>query len=128
MSDTRAAVDALVRSYLESFATGDPTAIAAHVTEDFINEHVAALGTGCAGRAEYLRRLPGFLAGFPELRYEIEDVLVDGDRAAASYTLRARPGDRDVTVRGLMRFIVRDGHIAQRTDYWDALGYLRQVE
>ena len=62
----------VARSYLASFADRDPDAIAAHVSDDFVNEHTAALGSSCEGRDEYLRRLPGFLDSMPGLRYEIE--------------------------------------------------------
>ena len=55
----------MCRSYLASFAGGDPAAVVAHVTEDFVNEHTAALGSGCVGRDEYAARVPGFLASMP---------------------------------------------------------------
>jgi steroid delta-isomerase-like uncharacterized protein len=113
--------------YLEAFAAGDPDAIAAFVTDDFVNEHTAALGTGCEGREAYRGRLPGFLASMPGLRYEVEDVVADGDRVMAAYTLHAHVNDHDVAVRGVMRFLVRDGRIAHRTDYWDSKVFLRQA-
>jgi steroid delta-isomerase-like uncharacterized protein len=124
------------RSYLESFATGDPEKIAAHVTDDFVNEHTAALGSGCVGIDEYRKRLPNFIASMPGLRYEIGDTIAEGDRVVVTYTLRctADPpnGDadrtpRDISVRGAMRFDLRDGKIARRVDYWDSLVYLRQA-
>jgi ketosteroid isomerase-like protein len=117
----------VARSYLESFATGDPDSVAAHVTDDFVNEHTAALSTGCEGRDEYRRRLPGFLASFAGLRYDIEDVVTEDDRAAAAYTMRARYEDHDIVVRGVMRIVVRDGLVAHRIDYYDALGFLQQI-
>jgi steroid delta-isomerase-like uncharacterized protein len=113
--------------YLAAFSTGDPSAVAAHVTDDFVNEHTAALGSGCAGIDEYRRRLPGFLASMPGLRYEVEETIAEGDRVAAAYTLHATVNDRPVAVRGVMRFVVRDGRIAQRTDYWDSLVFQRQA-
>ena len=115
------------RRYLESFASGDPEQVAAHVTEDFVNEHTAALGSGCEGRDEYLRRLPGFISSMPELRYEVEDVVADGNDVCAAYTLRARVNEREITIRGMMKFVVRDGLIAKRTDYWDSKVFLRQA-
>lgn len=121
-------VEAVVRSYLAAFAAGDPADIVAHVGDGFVNEHTAALGSGCVGKDEYLRRLPGFLASMPGLRYDVEDVVVDGDRAVATYTLRATIGRRDVTVRGAMRFVVADGVIAHRTDYWDSKVFLDQLD
>jgi predicted ester cyclase len=113
--------------YLDAFSTGEPEAVAAFVTDDFINEHTAALGGGCVGIDEYRRRLPGFLASMPGLRYEIEDVVADGDRVCAAYTLRTTANDRPIAVRGVMRFLVRDGRIAHRIDYWDSLVFQRQA-
>jgi steroid delta-isomerase-like uncharacterized protein len=118
---------AVARSYVESFASGDPDAVAAHVTDDFVNEHTAALGSGCVGRDEYRSRLPGFLATFSGLRYEVEDVVAEGDRAMVPYTMHATHDGHAVTIRGVMRIEVRDGKVARRVDYWDALTFLKQV-
>ncbi len=117
----------VVRSYLAAFEAGDPDAIAAHVSDDFFNEHTAALGSSCTGRDEYRRRLPGFLGSMPGLRYEVEDVVADGDRSVATYTLHAHVSDRDVSVRGAMVFRVVDGLIVHRTDYWDSKVFLDQL-
>ena len=118
---------AVARSYLESFASADPDAIAAIVTDDFVNEHTAALSSGCEGKTEYRRRLPGFLASFAGLRYDIEDLVAEGDRAAAAYTMHATYEGHPIVVRGVMRILVRDGLVAHRTDYYDALGFLQQI-
>jgi ketosteroid isomerase-like protein len=127
---TPPAVDpaAVCVAYLAAFATGDPELVLAHVADGFVNEHTAALGEGSVGIAEYRRRLPVFMASMPELRYEIEDVVATGDRVVIPYTLRARVNERDVAVRGVMRFLVgSDGRITQRIDYWDSQIFLRQV-
>ena len=101
------------------------------VTDDFVNEHTAALGSGCTGKDEYARRVPGFLASMPGLRYEIEDVIADGERVAVAYTLHttfaADDGERPVAVRGVMRFRVEGEQIAHRVDYWDSLVFQRQA-
>ena len=97
------------------------------VTDDFVNEHTAALGSGCVGRDEYASRLPGFLASMPGLRYDVEATIADGDDVAVAYVLRAHVNDRDVAVRGMMRFEVRAERIARRVDYWDSLVFQRQA-
>lgn len=122
-----------VTAYLDALNAHDGDAIAACVTEDFHNEHTSALGRSVHGRAAYRERLTGFLAGFADLHYELEDLLVAGDRACAAYrmTFRAAGSDgveRPVAIRGVFRFRVRDGLIAHRVDYWDGLEYQRQVE
>ena len=115
------------RAYLAAFGTANPDAVTSLVTDDFVNEHTAALGGGCVGKAEYVRRVPGFLASMPGLRYDIEEVIAEGDRVAAAYTLRAHVNDRDVAVRGVMRFRVEGELIAHRTDYWDSLVFKQQA-
>ena len=50
-----------------------------------------------------------------------------GARVAVAYTLHAHVNERDVAVRGVMRFDVRDGLIARRVDYWDSTVFLRQA-
>ncbi|HEX7095944.1 MAG TPA: nuclear transport factor 2 family protein [Acidimicrobiales bacterium] len=117
----------VARSYVESFATGDPDRVAGWVTDDFVNEHTAALGTGCVGRDEYRSRLPQFLATFAGLRYDVEQVVADDGRAAVAYTMRATHDGHPVELRGVMWIVVRDGRVAKRTDYWDALTFLQQV-
>ncbi len=118
---------AVARAYLASFATGDPDAVASLVTDDFVNEHTAALGSGCVGIEEYRRRLPGFLASMPGLRYEVEDVIAEDDRVAAAYTLHTVVNDQAITVRGVMRFRIEGDLVAHRIDYWDSLVFQRQA-
>jgi ketosteroid isomerase-like protein len=114
-------------AYLAAFATGDPDLVVAHVAEDFVNEHTAALGEGSVGRDEYRRRLPGFLASMPGLAYEIEDVVSTRDRVMIAYTLHTRVNERDIAVRGVMRFLVHHGLITHRVDYWDSTVFRRQA-
>ncbi len=114
-------------SYLASFASGDPLAVAAHVSEGFSNVHTSALGAPSEGRAEYLQRLGEFLTTFVGLTYEPEEILVEGDRVAAAYVMRARADDTPFELRGVMRLTVRDGLIERRTDYFDSLTFLRQT-
>jgi ketosteroid isomerase-like protein len=114
--------------YLAAFESADPDAIAGWVTEDFVNEHTAALGTGCVGRDAYRSRLPGFLATFSGLRYTVDEIVVEGQRAVAAYTMRAEFQGTPTHMRGVMRFVVRGDQIAQRIDYWDSLQFLLQVD
>ena len=117
----------VARNYLESFAAGDPTSIAGWVTDDFVNEHTAALGSGCEGRAEYERRLPAFLSSMPGLRYEVEQIIAEQHRVVVCYELRAAANGRPIALRGAMVFEIRDEKIARRTDYWDSLMFQRQA-
>ena len=118
----------LTSAYLRSFSTGDPDLIAGHVCDAFVNEHTAALGSGCIGRETYRERLLSFLADMVDLRYEIEHLLVDGDEVAAFYTMTASwQGTAPIRVRGVQRLEVADGCITRRVDYWDSAVFLTQV-
>ncbi len=117
----------VVHGYLAAFESGDPDLIASFVADRFVNEHTSALGDGCVGRDSYRERLPGFLAQFPGLRYEIEDTVVEGTRVVAAYTLVATHDGYPVRLRGVMRFEVEGASIVRRVDYWDSLSFQRQV-
>lgn len=119
----------LARSYFDSFATADAGLIASHVSEDFSNEHTAALGSGCRGHDAYLERLPGFLADMADLRYSIDHLIADGPSVAVFYTMTARwQGTTPIEVQGAQRLEVIDGRIVRRVDYWDSKVFLDQLE
>ena len=121
----------IVRTYLASFATGDPDAIAACVTPDFVNEHLSELGSGCESRDEYRRRLPGFLSTFVGARYTIvalaETSAPDDNDVIVRYRFEATYEATPIDIPGIMWFTVHDGLVARRTDLWDSLTFLRQT-
>ncbi|WFE21508.1 nuclear transport factor 2 family protein [Solwaraspora sp. WMMD937] len=120
-----------VRRYLSALNAWDADAVAGCVSPGFVNEHTAALGRTVTGRAAYRARLDGFLAEFADLHYEVEDLLVEGDRAAVAYRMSFRlvsAGRAPVRIRGMFRFLVdADGLIARRVDYWDSAEVHRQI-
>ena len=114
-------------AYLGAFTTGDPDQIVRWVTDDFVNDHTSAMGESFSGKEQYRERLPRFLDNMPGLFYDIEHTITEGDRVAIAYVLRSRPRGRFIALRGAMHFEVRDGLIAKRTDYWDALTFRQQA-
>jgi steroid delta-isomerase-like uncharacterized protein len=127
-SPTRAAVE----QYLAALNAHDVVAAAMCVSDDFYNEHTSALGHTVRGRAAYLARLPQFLAQFRDLHYEVEEWIVDASRCAVPYRMTCTYADdlgsaHPVTIRGMFRFRVEDGHIVHRVDYWDSAEFTRQI-
>jgi len=136
-----------VHRYLAAFERGDADEVASFVTDGFVNEHLAELGSGCVGRDEYRRRLPGFLADFSGVRYTVTDTVTGsasgsvtdtgsepgagartgGSTVVVRYRLRAIYDGSDVDVPGIMWCTVVDGAITHRTDLWDSLTFLRQT-
>lgn len=119
----------VVRRYLDAFVSADPDAIAAFVSDDFVNEHLSELGSGCTGRREYRRRLPGFLTTFAGARYVVDAIAAveDGHGVVVRYRFEARYEDTPIDIGGLMWFEVRGALISRRTDLWDSLTFLRQT-
>ncbi|TQS45801.1 nuclear transport factor 2 family protein [Cryptosporangium phraense] len=113
--------------YLAALNAGDADAVAACVTDDFVNEHTSAAGRSLRSRAAYRERLGGFLAEFENLHYDVEDLLVDDDRAAVAYRMSFRLHGKPVSVRGMFWFRVEDGLIAHRRDYWDGKTVEQQI-
>ncbi|MFI2666477.1 ester cyclase [Micromonospora carbonacea] len=120
-----------VLRYLAALNAHDADAVAACVSVGFVNEHTAGPGRGVVGRAGYRDRLDGFLAEFADLRYEVEELVVEGGRAALAYRMSFRlvsAGRAPVRVRGMFRFRVdADGLVAHRVDYWDSGEVHRQL-
>lgn len=124
----------VVLGYIDALNSHDADAIAACVTEDFFNEHTTARGQSLRGRANYRERLDSFLASFPVMHYEVEDLVVDDARAVVAYRMVADFAGADgaqavkpIDVRGVFRFEVRDGHIAHRVDYRDGITVEQQL-
>ena len=120
-------VRATVEQYLHSLSAADADGAASLVTDDFHNEHTSALGSTSHGRDDYRRRLPGFLAQFAGLQYEIVETIVEGDHVAVRYRLTANFSGHPLDIPGVMLFELRGGLIAHRTDVWDSLTFLRQT-
>lgn len=127
-----AATRRVVLAFLDALNAGDPDTIAGLVAEDFVNEHTSSLGNSLRGRGAYRQRLPLFLGQFTDLHYEMEEVLVEDDRAALAYTMTFDWAGEDGTVhpvciRGVFRLRVADDLIAHRVDYWDGADFQRQT-
>ena len=88
--------------------------IAAHVSEDFKNIQVAALGTGCETRAKYQERLREFLLVMVGLVYESENIVQEDDLGETG-CVEWPPGPEDL---GAHDFCVRisdgDGGVSDR--------------
>ena len=117
----------VVEQYLTAVSNADVDGVVRLVTDDFHNEHTSTLGSSSIGRDAYRERLPGFLAQFAALHYEIVDIITQDERVAARYRLTANFDGHPLDIPGVMLFEIRDGLIARRTDVWDSLTFLRQT-
>ena len=117
----------VAESYLNSFLKGDPDFIASHVDEDFENIHTSALGEPCLGRSEYRENLNGFLEKFEGINYELIEAVSQNEKVFTSYIMTAKVDGTPIEIAGVFQFLISDGLIKRRIDYFDSLTFLKQI-
>jgi steroid delta-isomerase-like uncharacterized protein len=136
--EARQASREIMRSYLEAWNAHDPGAVRKHFAED-VRYYDASTDKVQEGREEAMKNIvKSFLNAAPDCVWERkgEPVLAE-DAFAFEWTFRGtNTGDwadgtkatgRPFEFRGLSIFRIADGKIAYQGDYYDALGFYRQL-
>jgi steroid delta-isomerase-like uncharacterized protein len=127
--------DLVSRFYGEVATDGNFAALDEIVSDDFVL-HGGPRGDE-AGTAPVVANLRALHAAFEGLTFEVHDVLADGDRMAARWTLRGRhTGDFNgrpasgaaIEQRGTVFYRVADGRIAEQWVLVDVFGMISQIE
>ena len=88
------------------------------------------------GPEAYKRNVLAFLAGFPDLRWSIEDTIAEKDKVVACWTFSGtHKGDylgipatnKKVSVEGITIHNVAGGKIMDSYSNWDILGMMQQL-
>jgi predicted ester cyclase len=119
----------VVRAYYEAWADGDADAIDSVVAGSY-HGHVNALaGIEERDRAALADQVRAHHEAFPESRFEVEEIVADGNRLAARVRMRGtHAGDEhEGEMRGLVLLRLEDGKIAEEWASWDYLGLARQL-
>jgi steroid delta-isomerase-like uncharacterized protein len=104
-------------------------------TADFEGTDIAQSQT-YKGREGLQQMLGRYFSAFPDLHFEIEEVIIEGERTALSWTSRGThlgkimnipPTGRTVNVRGMTLLKFVDGQVQQATFLWDVAGLLRGI-
>jgi ketosteroid isomerase-like protein len=119
MSDSTTATADVVRRYNDVFQQHDPATLRELIAEDCIieNSNPAPNGSRHVGR-EACFELWQRIATTPGLHFDIEDVVVAGERATILWRLHWGAGESQ-SVRGVSLLRVREGKIVE------ALGYVK---
>jgi steroid delta-isomerase-like uncharacterized protein len=98
--------------------------------------HGSANGPDAFGIDEGARRIGGFVTALPDLEWTFDDVIAEGDRVAARWTIRGThdgdllgftPTGKPVEFTGISFFTVRCGKVVEFQTEMDAAGLLEQV-
>ncbi len=89
--------------------------------------------TGCEGRRQLVLAI---YKAFPDVRYTIRDLIAEGDKVVAHWTvtgthrgewLGVRPAGRTLSGSGISIFRISEGKIAEELVQFDALGAIQQL-
>lgn len=106
-----------------------------YIHRDFV-DHSPGAPADARGPEYVAKQYDGTFGAFPDLKFEVLDVLVDGDKAvlrwASHATFSGKLGavagaGQPVTVHGISIFRVQDGKIIESWDLVDRLAMLRQA-
>lgn len=109
--------------------------------ESAIDRYIAADASGNdpdfgAGRETFRRQWREWRAAFPDLHFEVVDLVAEGDKVVTRWVLTGthqgpifgiQPTGRRVRVEGMSLDRIKDGQIIEGFDGWDALGLRRQL-
>lgn len=134
-ADDPAANKSLIRRFFEEvWSTGDLSRRDAFLGEGY-RGHMAGSATPI-DRDGWTAWFQGFRIAFPDARFDIEDMVAEGDRVAARLTMRgthlgplngAPATGRPVVVSGMSIERVSGGRIVEGWNENDALGLLQQL-
>ena len=123
--------DLVARFFSDVLNRGNPAAAGEILAADFAVHH-PAFPPGTPGEAI----VGAFLGAFPDLRYDVADIIVEGDRAAARWSATGThrgeffgvaPTGRRVTVVGADVFRAEGGRLAESWVNSDLFGLFRQL-
>ena len=126
--------DVILRYYAEVWDGRRPEVIGSLFAASYVN-HAGSRGTlgGPAGiRANY----DSTLAAFPDVRFRLDEVLAEGNKVVARYTMLGRHDGpfqgtpatgRSIDVPGIGIYSVADGMIQESWVLRDTLALLRQI-
>jgi steroid delta-isomerase-like uncharacterized protein len=129
---------AVVDGYLAAWNAHDSAAAAAFMAED-VSYYDASVGTPVEGReAAKTQVIDAFLNAAPDAVWARDgEPVVAGDAVAFEWTFGGtNSGDwadgtkatgKAFSFRGMSMFRIKDGMIVQQADYYDALGFFKQL-
>ncbi len=124
--------EAVRRFFQEIWNDGDESAIDRYLAEDAAGND-PKFGVG---RESFRRQWRKWQNAFPDIHFELEELVAEGDTVVSRWTLTGThtgeflgvaPTGRTVRVSGMSLDHLRDGMVVSGFDGWDALGFRQQL-
>ena len=71
--------------------------------------------------------MTGFLQKFEGINYELKEAISQGEKVFTSYVMKAKVDGSPIEIEGAFQFLISDGLIKIRIDYFDSLTFLKQI-
>lgn len=136
MADTAAANKALVqRFYTEVFVNWNWELVDEVVSPQF-RSHDWSEGSATGPQA-FRAFYTGVQSAFPDTRYEVDDLIAEGDRVVVRWRLLGThqgdfagiaPTGRPITLKGIAIYRVANGMLMERWVVYDMYGLIEQIE
>ncbi len=126
---------AIVRRCFEDIIVRGDVAVANDVVADNVVFHTAT-GAVLRGRREFQHFAEKLREAFPDIRFEIEEEIGEGDRVCTRYTMSGTfqstlmgllPNGEQFSVRGIDTFRVVNGNVVEIHASYDTLGQMQQL-
>ena len=133
MSETNKAV--FRRYFDEVLNVGRIELIDELIAPDYVSHYPTGYDFG--GGPEDVKQIVSTVrSGFPNVHFQIEDLLAEEDRVVGRWTFQGThrgdfmgiaPSGKNVSVVGIAIYRIADGRIAEAWVAWDALGLMQQI-
>lgn len=117
------------KSFETVWSEGD-LAVADQICAPDYVAHIANIPTVISGVEQFKQFVALFRALSPDLQFEVEDQIAEGDKVATRWTARTRgaeglaalvSADGEIEVAGITIHRVAQGRLAESWDNWDAM-------
>jgi len=107
-----------------------------YITEESLFHSVNETGKSLKGPAGFRPFLETLLAAFPDIQFDVQHVIEDGDFAAGRWVARmthtgqgmgVAPTGKEIVLTGMGFVRVADGKVQEVWDEWDRLGLLSAI-
>lgn len=125
----------IVQNLIDAWNAHDPDRIAAFYAPDYVGVDIGQPQPQ-NGPREIRAITAYYFRAFPDLSIHLDDLIVDGDKAALIWTwtgtqrgtfMRIPATGRAVAIRGSTTLTFKDGLIHRSTRIWDLAGLLRAI-